>query len=83
MKPSLLLLLSVQPHVVIAAVIDGGKTWKASGSTANWTSVATTADFKLIIAVARGAAVAVSKDGGKTWANRDSARNWSAVACQA
>jgi len=61
---------------------DGGVKWRVTGPVGTWTSVATTGDFNLIMAVGKTTQVAVSKDQGKTWAKTGTIQNWSSVACQ-
>ena len=64
-----------------------GATWTKRPTTdvKNWTSIASSADGKMMVAVAKGSKVYTSHDAGATWAEQQGseARNWVSVASSA
>jgi hypothetical protein len=60
-----------------------GQSWRTNGPTANWSSVAASANGTIIAATITGGGIYVSTNSGATWTARASALNWSDVAVSA
>lgn len=69
---------------VIRLSTDGGSTWRyAPGTTATWSSIATSLDGVRLVASRYPGMIYTSSDSGATWLPHESSRSWGAVASSA